>query len=346
MELKWKKLRYFYWLQAVIFITESFLVTAFFFYPDNLGLFIALEILLFTTFLYEICSIALYAKKYFTSIQNNVDIIGNMAAIVLTFTLFMIPEYRDEETRVFRFFYVFLLGLLYFRSLLYLRAFKQLRHLIIMLYAITVDLFDIIFLFTFILICLAFMLTISNKDSPFKDSLFNTFVSMHGNFPDDNTKDFKDWILLVIISIFVSLIMANFMIARISNNYSALESFQHTLNFCELAEVIWELEVWYKALSSRRRASDASTDKSLFYFIGVYTKNSESQISETADKNSFENSLKQIAKGARKKIMTNSKSQQKILEQITNHFDKSQRILNEFTNQTQSAIPRRMITND
>lgn len=344
VKLKWQKLRYFYWLQSIVFIAQSILVTALFFFPDNFGLFAAIEILLFLTLFYEVLSIAFYSRKYFTTIQNNVDFFGNISAIVLTFTLYMNPENRNEETRAFRFFYVLLLAVMYLRSLLYLRAFKQLRHLIAMLFAITLNVFDIIFLFAFILICLGFLLTISNEESAFQISLYNTFVAMHGNFSDENTKDFKDWILLVLISIFVSLIMANFMIARISNNYNALENSQYAVNYRELASIIWELEIWHKILSSLRRASKQSTGQSLFYFIGIYSKDVNNQNTETVNKHFFETSLKQMAKEVKKKFISNSNCQGKILEQITNHFDKSQRILNDLSNQKRTEISRRLIS--
>jgi hypothetical protein len=144
-------------------------------------------------------------------------------------------------------FFIFLIIcyiLAYLRILLTLKIIPLFRHLIAMLWAVILNVTDIILLYAIVFSMLAILFTISAPKYTFILSLRKIVHSVQGDVNIENIDYIDTWILHTLIGILVTLIMANFMIARISNTYSDLEKSQRAVNYRELATWLWEIEMW------------------------------------------------------------------------------------------------------
>lgn len=69
----------------------------------------------------------------------------------------------------------------------------------------------------------------------FKNNFQDKFFIIFGEMPDIDTWDLLEYVPFVIFSIFVVLILINFLIAKLSNKYSELENKQIMIYYQDMA---------------------------------------------------------------------------------------------------------------
>ena len=272
IEIKWKNLRYYYWIYSLILTVTTVLLTLMAYYFKELIIVIPCMFLLLILLLYEIASILFYPRYYFRQGENYIDLMFLILGIILVpiihsceryyinkdgyrydygyFSTYWIEtqgekpgNYSSIDIDSFFFFFVICLIFAYLRTLLAFKIFPIFRSLIAMLWAVTINVIDIILLYAIIIIMFATVYNISEAEGKYSENLEKVFSAILGDLKNENVKFADTWILQVLIGIIVTLIMANFMIARISNTYSDLEKSQRAVNYRQMANTLWEIEI-------------------------------------------------------------------------------------------------------
>ena len=106
---------------------------------------------------------------------------------------------------------------------MYFRIFGVFRYLLNMILSLTKASFSTIFIVIFLIVSDIFMdLAIYNHS--LKDNFEDKFFIIFGEMPSIESWEILEYIPFVVFSIFVVLILINFLIAKLSNKYSELEN--------------------------------------------------------------------------------------------------------------------------
>jgi hypothetical protein len=280
--VKWNESRHLYWIHsAVLVLGTIFLTASVYFHKEPIIVFPCLGVLLLLL-MFEFMSMFIYKKRYWKQYENFLDLGYLISGIILvaiwyrmdvwyqakdvpvpekvscgSFANFRCPPDEKHEMKAaanltgIHFALMVCLIAAYIRTLLAMKVFPFFRHLIAMLWAIVVNVIDIIALYIIIILMFANLLKISSSKS-FVRCIEVMFQAIQGDnqYADDSTMKNESALLYVLTGILFTLVMANFMIARISNTYSELEQSQMAVNYREMARILWQIEIFSKFFNS------------------------------------------------------------------------------------------------
>jgi hypothetical protein len=349
IKIKWQSLRYFYWMQAFLYISQVILFTANYFYDTFLGLYLVNLILLICFLIYELFSIWFYPRYYFNQADNILDLVSIISAIVLLTINFRLEKDAIDWTAYDVFFCLVIL-FLYIRSILYLKAIQPFRHLITMLFAIAFNIIDIIVFFAIIVIAFGFLLSVSNMENmQIGSGIYNGLLALFGGLDNIENASFIDVVLKIVIGVFVSLIMANFIIGRISNQYGDMENYQIAVSYSEMARILFEWEVWYFKLAKmfgrkkKNGSSQATSNNSKYYFF-LANFDGESGLEEEKLTNEIMSEqmldFKKVLYEGLEEIQAQNDH---IIHELTNVYSKSEDIHNAVNDASVKTAPRKSI---
>ncbi len=94
-----------------------------------------------------------------------------------------------------------------------------------------------------------------NTNTGYNTFLEENFFSIHGELTD-NTTDYSSlsWIIFISNAVFLSIILVNFLIAKLSNKYTELEEMEEMTSYKEKANLIAEIEYFYKIRNTKRKS--------------------------------------------------------------------------------------------
>lgn len=253
IDYKWNKVVKFLIPPALIHLTHVVFYSLFLVRPSAFWLLLADGSLLCVLLLYELMSLMITGADHFKDFYNFLDfvIITGCGAILLLTRHY---EYGENRTNIelLHYFQVVTLLIVFFRGITYLRLFSYFRHLIDMIIGVTYSSISLIIILCYSIVAFSVMFTIAIDNRPFTTYLRNNLFAVQSAIVDynDNEDGFKlsilGWIVFAIMVIFIPIILVNFLIAKMSNKYSELESYEKVTSYREKAKLILEIEFFYR----------------------------------------------------------------------------------------------------
>ena len=240
----------------------------------------------------EISSYCLNKKTYFLDNDNLLDILVLSFSYICIFIFKFLPQnkYIDEsfEGLILNWLEMYTIGFVFLRGLVYFEVFESFRHLINMMIGVTRSIIAVLFVFFYILLAFAIILTKSGEGFTILQSFKMSFLAFFGNLLDDteSSKKFhiRTWIIIFVMGIASALILSNFLIAIMSSKYNQLELEQTIISCKRKAHLILEYEIFYRWYNNNKIYRRP-------YFLTVIT---------TDDEESNNNNVKRIKKRNKK----------------------------------------------
>lgn len=244
IEEKWEKLRFLSWFQTVCFIMLVVCLTIYLFQPQLLPLYYICLILAGGFLLQETCNMVMGFKDYVTDYENYFDISGFILAVI-TVALTRRDEGAKISDEVLNL-HVVTLHILYFRFFTYLKVFNFFTHVIVMIFEITGNVVDLLVVIAIVIVSLGVIATNTIYSHNFGLQIQLTFFSAWGNINNFTLQTPIQWIVNIIIGLFLSLLLINFLIAKMNNEYANLDKRREVLIYQYKAKLIHESEVSYR----------------------------------------------------------------------------------------------------
>ena len=249
---KWNGIKKYILLHASIFWLHNIFYSIFLINSKNIIFIIDLVIIFFLSF-YTILSLILNPKFYLSQKTNYIDI------IVLTtnlLTIFLTKYYEKKDINnnplFLNYFQIISLLVVNIRGFIHLRVFDQFRHLINMIIEVSFSTLNILVVLIYLILASAVMYIKSRNDFNLLQAIKLNFLAVFGNFPKDDEKfeyDISVWFLNFFIGVITSLILVNFLIARMSGKYQDMELKQTIISLKEKVSLILEIEIFISSLN-------------------------------------------------------------------------------------------------
>ena len=315
---KWKRIKKYILLLSIIFWLHNIFYSLFLINSENIiFLIIDIILILFLSF-YEILSLILNPKFYFSKSINYINITvltSNSLTIILT--KFYDQKYIENTPYFLNYIQILSLLLVNIRGFIHLRVFDQFRHLINMIIGVTKSTLTILVVLIYFIFASAVMYMKTRNEFYFFEAIKLNFLFLFGNLPKDSDKfnyDFSVWMLNFFVGIVTSLILVNFLIARMSGKYQDMELKQTIISLKEKVSLILEIEIF---ISSLTRTKEKIQNLNYTYlFIACVENNHRDRV------------LNKIIKKKKKKMTTkkiNENLKQIILN--TNSFENKNALL-------------------
>ena len=182
--------------------------------------------------------------EYFHDIENYFDILNIiLSPICLLLIFFGNSLYLHELLEVLTLILIFL------RGMLFLKVFSKFRHLVRMIFKIFRGSLIPIFLMGYVILGLsiAYGRASGDKNKSLKENLKINVSLIFGEIPDiESMNNFLQGLLIFFALIFTAIVMINFLIAKLTNEFSELEKKQKVLFYQEMAQMEYEFELIYK----------------------------------------------------------------------------------------------------
>ena len=126
------------------------------------------------------------------------------------------------------------IAMLFIRSVFYLKIFQPFRYLIYMLVEVIKGSFTTILLFLYFVIFFTFVKQATFNDKNIMEFFWENYYTSLGELMDDNEIDKREAIFKISFYVYVttiSIILLNFLIAKVSNKYSQLEINQNMIYY-------------------------------------------------------------------------------------------------------------------
>ena len=278
---KWKKV---FWFQLSIAIINWIHLILFCItlleYDADLNLIIADFFFIFCILIFEILSIIALENEYFKDFSNYVDILNILTSSISLSTI-LVYKHREDISIGLRFFHVFSIILNGFRGMLFMKVFGLFRHLINMLFKVFISSLSLLCL----IVCFIFVLAIAaTKTSPnftVRKKVMDYVNILVGNVVHE-FPNYIEFLISIFAMFFLAIVVINFLIAKISNEYSMLEKKQNVLFYQDMATMEFEFEKLYRKF---RRYIDSESKFYFFAFpVDMLKKDSEEAIGEDKNK--------------------------------------------------------------
>ena len=239
---KWEKVFYFsltlaikHWLHLIFFTLYLQYKTKIYFFLDI--------IILFCILIFEILSFIALKKEYFNDIENIFDLFN----IILSTTCLIIMYTKNDIFYMSTIFEVITLIIIFLKGMLFLKVFSKFRHLVNMIFKIFKGSLAPIFLMGYVIVALsiAFGRASDSNDLLFMKNFKINLALVFGELPDDDN-NLLQWFLIIFVLIFAAIVMINFLIAKLTNEFSELEKTQKVFFYQDMAKMEYEFELIYK----------------------------------------------------------------------------------------------------
>jgi hypothetical protein len=259
VNFKWTVCRKYYLILALAYWSFMTLFALFIFNPTNLGYFIAALALLAVLLTYEMVPLIAYPQYYIHNLTSLMDLVMYLTA---GFVLVWMKQEPDIDTEALQTLQVLSLSIGFYKGISFLRIFDLMRSMTYMIYSLLGNSVDVILMMLYVAIGLSIIMNLTMPTqslySQFIWVLYMTFCS----FPMDEQWTYLHFAVVLLLILLLSLLMVNFVVAKMSSKYFELERKQKATNFQEMAKVIFEFELWYHLLKKQTKAPQTTT-----YFV-------------------------------------------------------------------------------
>lgn len=336
---KWERLNYLYKMEALFFICLTVSLTLTLFIPESLVFFITTIVLLTMYAGYETLSYTIEPHDYFKNKDNLLDIFAIIAGLTMTIItrVFLNGDWYNEN--VLNLFHIITLFVFYFRCTTYLKAFETLNPIVTMIYTVAFDIWDIILVLIVLIVGFSLLFLKAQSEQEVSKNFgqllslnyFSFFGDVDMSVVDDN--NYVSWTVLIFATLFITFIMSNFIIARMSNNYDRMEQRQIEVTLKEKARLILEFETFLNIFPSYRQkmrnlyrkkyytlvANDTNVDEDFDQMIENKFKNKNSIVDSIIEFN--ENMVEEL--GALSQRIENIDEKHKSIIQDLNKYKKA-----------------------
>lgn len=299
---KWSRLGYLYKIEAFLFLVLTVFLTLCFFISSIEFFFFASIVLLGFYLFYEGLSFYVDPKFYFKNPDNILDVLGFSSGTTVLIITYLFRDDKDKaNSDVLHLFQVITMLIYYYRLTTYMKAFDTLNPIITMIYAVAYDIWDILLVFIISVFVFTILHLKANSGS-FGYLLATNYVSFYGELPTSLVTDnnYVKWIVVIASTFFITLVMANFIIARMNNNYSRMEERQIEVTLKEKARLLLEFETLLYILPKYRQEINSILNTKYYAVIAQdtnivsnYEDYLQSKIENSAQNNAYLTSLNQ-----------------------------------------------------
>lgn len=233
LEDKWRTIRWLLVVETLLYLVYLFMVCKFALYGGNRTYLIIPFVINIVLFLYEILQMIASKGMYFTSFWNYIDMLR-----FLMFTLYCIfvKFGVKDESGVWIIQERLLIATTIFsliRGISYFRIFQTTRWIIKLIFDVMNELWALIFIIAYTIICSSVLYQGLVKDVDFVIA-----------FKIDNLDTFKaEWLSVLFILVINPIIVLNLYIAIVGDTFEKSQNEQTILDGQELAEMIYEGEI-------------------------------------------------------------------------------------------------------
>jgi WD40 repeat protein len=244
IHIKWNQSRLFFFALASAYWSYCILFTLLIFNPHSAWLFYLNFAVICLFIFYEIIPLILFPNFFFQDANNTLDLLSytlGLAVIIMTY------KTDPEEGSLTSILQILIELMIFYRALSYLRIFKKLRHIADVLHKLVISTFDLIVVTSFLIVMFTVISSIANG---FRD-IYGTFLEIvfvpFTYFPDTSIMSPLEIVVLLAEIYILTLILMNYLIAQMSNKYEELQEHQKLTHYREMAKLLFESEIWYKA---------------------------------------------------------------------------------------------------
>ena len=242
LQYKWKKLRYYMYVQAFVYfiymILLSFLTIGEF---QNEGMIVVAFVLNVILLLFEVFQMIVSGAQYWSDFWNYLDILRSITFMMyLIFNSMGIAESWNYD----------ILSLVtltsWTRGIAYFRIFSKTRYITKLLVEVLRDMKAFLVILLYSTLSFSFLFLVLNSNSkvgektPFTSYLETSYGLNLGDMPKDS--DFYEFIIVTIALIINPIVMLNLLISIIGDTYDRVQSEMVIADMKELCEMIIEIE--------------------------------------------------------------------------------------------------------
>ena len=248
---KWKKVFWFQLIIAIIYWIHLIFFTFILLNPKVIFYQVTIDfIFIFLLFMFEFFSFCTMKKEYFKDIVNYLDILNIIHSILSNISV-LYYEKRNEYPIHVKFFQGTSLVLTSFRGIIFLKVFWFFGQLIKMIIRVFISSLPIFLLLIYVVLILGVAFSKSSINKNLYDSILNNIFIVFGEIPEDFNNPVEAIITLFGL-VFTCIIMINFLIAKMANEYSNLEAKEKIFFYQDLAMMEFEFEILYQKFKSLR----------------------------------------------------------------------------------------------
>jgi WD40 repeat protein len=256
---KWKAVENPFRLMAILYFTFLFSFNLLLMHPHEITWLITTAVALGILVLYELVPMLAYKQYYFSDPLNYIDLVLYGCTV---WTLVWIRFQPDPLDLRFQGLQVATDILGFYKGIGYLHIFKSLRSMTFMINNLISESRDVLVMIIYLTLALTVLLNVVMYDNGFYGNIIWVVFMSYCNFPPDYNMPYIKLFVIVCTMFCLTLIMINFMIAKMANIYSSLEQKQVAANLKQMAMTIFDFEIWFRIFS--RRKSDR---KYMTYYI-------------------------------------------------------------------------------
>lgn len=334
IDYKWHLIYWYLIPPAMLNFSHAVFYSLYLISPGIYSVFLADAIIIGILVLYELVSLSITGREHFNDFYNVLDsIFLSFTAAIFSLTRYFIVEKQETGLIWLKYLQVLTLFMVYYRSVTYLRVIKYFRHIIDMIIGVTGSTISLLIIIGYAIFAFAILFKKSIGSASFILYLKENFYNLHGELMDYEEEGrgitTLGWIVFTANVLFVPLILINFMVAKMNNKYTELESKEKVTSYQEKAKMIMEIEFYFRL---RNRVKDYK------YFTFIARKASklrdtEENIDEKIEDNieNLHNKMNEIRKIRRKEIKRAVKRHNDLEHQIKDILMENNQLKNQLS---------------
>ena len=256
---KWDDCKIYFRILGFIFFSFLLFLNLLMLFPsERVYLWIVVGLLSVLLF-YEVVPLLIYRQYYSYQANSMMDLAMYLLTIITVVWLHRSP---DPDNMYLQTLEVVNDSLAFYKGISYLRMFDSMRSMTHMINSLISGSKDVIVMIVYLLVTFTVLMNIVSYDQGFYMNLIWSIFMSFCNFPSDFDPSFINLFVIVSVMFCLTLIMINFMIAKMANTYNELVKKQKATNFKQMAKILFEFEIWFRIFFLKR-----SDRKYMTYYI-------------------------------------------------------------------------------
>lgn len=256
---KWKLVENLFRVMALIYFGFLACLNGLLMHPGDPFWMTVTAVLLVILFLYELVPLLFYSQYYLSDPFNYIDLVLYGLTVWVLLWMRLGPDPNDLHFQALQ---VITDCLAFYKGIGYLHMFKSLRSMTFMINNLISESRDVLVMIAYLTVSLTVLLNVVMFDNGFYGNLIWVVFMSYCNFPADYNMPYINLFVVVCTMFCLTLIMINFMIAKLSNIYQTLERKQAAANLKQMAMTLFDFEIWFRIFKRNR-----SDRKYMTYYI-------------------------------------------------------------------------------
>lgn len=217
------------------------------------------SILLTLLLVYEIIPLIFSPQYYLNDPSNLIDLLTYIMGVA---TIIFIRVNPDPDNIILQTVEVVTISLTFFRGISYLQIFESMRSMTHMINRLFIGVLDVLVMIFYLLITITVLMNIVADEHGFYGNFVWAVYMSFCNFPSEFDISYIHLFVLMTAMFCLTLIIINFMIAKMANTYNELEKKQKATSIKQMAKILFEFEIWFRIFYLKR-----SDRKYMTYYI-------------------------------------------------------------------------------